>query len=365
MPAELIHRPVEIPDDPANKERVLSDLKMAAAPSLFPNPKLSPPAAASAVGSSDRSAANTGAASGQPSDEATPPPPVVAAGGTGDASGSLRRLIAISANPAPPGGPIEVPPGNRAGAFSAGQLGKVPGTPYGSLSGLEGAGAVGPAAAGDDVSAARIGNGAGIRIPGLLVSGPAGPPPAGPIVAAPPSPAPAPRASLPSPVGRGTPASERNVPPVRSTGPSLPDWRSIRPQELGFSPGKKIYTVYINMPNLSSGAGSWVLRFTELAERKLGDETELAAPVALRKIDPGYVPDAIRDKVQGQVVLRAIIRSDGRVEHVEVQRSLDPRLDERAVNALLRWEFQPATRNGLPVDLEAVIQIPFSLPKAF
>lgn len=142
---------------------------------------------------------------------------------------------------------------------------------------------------------------------------------------------------------------------------SLPDWRGS-PQELGFPAGKRIYTVYINSPNLSSGSGSWVLRFAELEERRPGDNVDLAAPVAMRKIDPGYVPDAIREKVEGLVVLHAIIRRDGRVEHVEVLRSLDPRLDERAISALLRWEFQPATRNGAPVDLEAVINIPFHLP---
>jgi len=87
--------------------------------------------------------------------------------------------------------------------------------------------------------------------------------------------------------------------------------------------------------------------------------------VAMRKVDPGYVPDAIREKIEGQVLLRAIIRRDGKVEHVEVLKSLDSRLDERAVHAMLRWEFQPATRRGAPVDLEAVIQIPFALPKPF
>ena len=141
-------------------------------------------------------------------------------------------------------------------------------------------------------------------------------------------------------------------------------WRS-GPQELGFPAGKRVYTVYINSPNLSSGSGSWVLRFAELAEHRPGDDTELAAPVAVRKIDPGYVPDAVREKVEGQVILHAIIRRDGHVERVEILRSLDPRLDERAINALLRWEFQPATRNGAPVDLEAVINIPFTLRKAF
>jgi len=120
------------------------------------------------------------------------------------------------------------------------------------------------------------------------------------------------------------------------------------------------------MPNLSSGGGgSWVLRFAELELRAPVDQIEIAAPVAMRKIDPGYAPEARREKIEGQVKLHAIIRRDGRVERVEVLHSLDSRLDQRAVEALLRWEFQPALRQGLPVDLEAVIEIPFKLPAVY
>jgi len=334
MPADLIRRPVALPEETGN--RSLDDVKLAAMPSLVAAPKLTLPA-----------------------EELAAPPSTVAVGGAGDTSGSLRRLIAISANPAAPGGPIDVPPGNRSGAFSTGPVGKVPGTPNGSLAGIAEEGGVGPAAAGDGIGGGS-GGALGIRVPGLLISGPVGPPPAGPVVAAPP----APRAPVRSPLGRGVSPEESRATLTRPTR-SLPAWKAGRPQELGFPPGKRVHTVYINMPNLSSGSGSWVLRFAELAERQPGDDTDLAAPVAMRKIDPGYVPDAIREKIEGLVLLRAIIRSDGKVEHVEVLKSLDARLDERAVNALLRWEFQPATRRGVPVDLEAVVQIPFALPKAF
>ncbi len=336
MPADLIRRPVSLPEDLGHK--ALDDVKLAAVPSLLAAPKLTLPV-----------------------EELAAPPAAVAVGGAGDASGSLRRLIAISANPAAPGGPIDVPPGNRSGGFSTGPAGKVSGTPNGSLAGIPEEGGVGLAAAGDGVGGGGAGGGSGIRVPGLLVTGPVGPPPAGPVVAAPP---PAPRPLVRSPMGRGVSPEEARAMLTRPTR-SLPEWKASQPQELGFSPGKRVHTVYINMPNLSSGSGSWVLRFAEVAERPPGDNTDLAAPVAMRKVDPGYVPDAIREKIEGQVILRAIIRRDGKVEHVEVLRSLDARLDERAVHAMLRWEFQPAMRGGAPVDLEAVIQIPFTLPKPF
>ena len=115
------------------------------------------------------------------------------------------------------------------------------------------------------------------------------------------------------------------------------------------------------MPNLSSAGGSWVIRFAELAEHPAPGE--LLAPVALEKVDPAYPPQLIEDRVEGTVTLYAVIRSDGKVEGVRVLHSVGDRLDANARTALERWQFRPATKNGAPVDLEAVIQIPFKVRK--
>ncbi|MCZ6750856.1 MAG: energy transducer TonB, partial [Acidobacteria bacterium] len=128
---------------------------------------------------------------------------------------------------------------------------------------------------------------------------------------------------------------------------------------------KRVHTVTINMPNLTSGSGSWVLRFAELngdGVWREEDEGDLSAPVALRKVDPKYAPSAVRDRVEGTVLLAAHILRDGTVSNIEVLNTLDPRLDGSAMDALTRWEFQPATKNGIPIDLEVLIQIPFRLP---
>jgi len=58
-------------------------------------------------------------------------------------------------------------------------------------------------------------------------------------------------------------------------------------------------------------------------------------------------------------VLYAIIRKDGSVDSVQIVRSLEPQLDRNAINALVKWKFHPAARAGVPVDLEAVIHVPF------
>jgi TonB family protein len=59
------------------------------------------------------------------------------------------------------------------------------------------------------------------------------------------------------------------------------------------------------------------------------------------------------------VILYAIIRADGSVGNVRVLRGVDDRLDRFASQALAQWQFQPATKNGSPVDVEATFKIPF------
>jgi len=54
-----------------------------------------------------------------------------------------------------------------------------------------------------------------------------------------------------------------------------------------------------------------------------------------------------------------VIRSDGSVGDVEVLNGIDDRLDSYARNALAHWHFLPATKNGNPVALQAVVMIPF------
>jgi TonB family protein len=113
----------------------------------------------------------------------------------------------------------------------------------------------------------------------------------------------------------------------------------------------------LNMPNFNSAGGSWVIRFAELNEN--GDKGDLTAPAATQKVDPAYPMELMRQNVQGTVTLAAVIRSDGSVGDVRVLRGVDDRLDGYARVALARCRFRPATKNGTPVDLDAVVMIPF------
>ncbi|MEE8177455.1 MAG: energy transducer TonB [Acidobacteriota bacterium] len=283
-----------------------------------------------------------------------PVPPVLSP----EASPStLQNLIAVSVAPAPPP-PIEIhiPAGNRFGAFAVSPEGS-PEPEISAGDAWDEAVAISPPVLDGSEMAA-------IRAPHLSISSVSGGNPLDfpPLVV---QAVPEPRRS---PLARRPAQQDLTTLLAKATRPSfLPEMS--RGQQVVAAPkffgAKRVHTVTINMPNLTSGSGSWVLRFAELNGNGTWheeDEGDLSAPVALRKVDPKYAPSAVRDRVEGTVLLAAHILRDGTVSNIEILNTLDPRLDGSAMDALNRWEFQPATKNGIPIDLEVLIQIPFRLP---
>ena len=115
----------------------------------------------------------------------------------------------------------------------------------------------------------------------------------------------------------------------------------------------------VNMPNMTSSNGSWVLRFAEPQGRPATGD--LTTPVVMKKVDPTYDAEAKRDYIAGFVSLAALVGEDGAISNVRLVKGLDPRLDLSAISAFTQWRFQPAMRNGKPVELEVLVQIPFAL----
>ena len=107
-----------------------------------------------------------------------------------------------------------------------------------------------------------------------------------------------------------------------------------------------------------------MLNFAELDEMDVLSRaglsaSDVAGPVPLRKVDPKYPPELRTAHVEGEVILYAIIRKDGTVDSIQLVHSVDTQLDANAMEALAQWKFQPAEKRGEPIDLEAVVHIPF------
>ena len=88
----------------------------------------------------------------------------------------------------------------------------------------------------------------------------------------------------------------------------------------------------------------------------------LTDPVILDDPLPHYTDDAIRAKIQGVVLLQAVVRRNGRVTDVRVIRGLGYGLDAEAIRCVMNdWKFRPGTANGRAVDVLATIEITFNL----
>ena len=86
-------------------------------------------------------------------------------------------------------------------------------------------------------------------------------------------------------------------------------------------------------------------------------------PKVLAEVKPSYTAEAMRAKIQGVVMVEAVVMPDGGVGQVHVIRSLDPTfgLDQEAVKAVRKWRFAPGTRFGQPVPVLVEIELTFTL----
>jgi len=77
--------------------------------------------------------------------------------------------------------------------------------------------------------------------------------------------------------------------------------------------------------------------------------------------DPSYNEAARKASLQGRTLLWIVINSRGEVERVKISRPLGAGLDDKAVEAVKRWKFRPATLNGQPVAVQVNVEMNFRL----
>lgn len=91
-------------------------------------------------------------------------------------------------------------------------------------------------------------------------------------------------------------------------------------------------------------------------------EAGVVAPQLVHQTEPRYTADAMRAKIQGDVVVEAIVMPDGTVGKVRVVESIDPYgLDDEAIKAVKQRSYRPATLNGQPVSALVTPTLTFRL----
>ena len=104
-------------------------------------------------------------------------------------------------------------------------------------------------------------------------------------------------------------------------------------------------------PGSGGGIGGGVFRVGE----------GVSAPHAVYDPDPEYSEEARKAKCQGTVLLWAVIDAEGHPRDLRIARSLGMGLDEKATEAVSKWRFTPAVKDGRPVAVQISIEVVFRL----
>jgi TonB family protein len=87
----------------------------------------------------------------------------------------------------------------------------------------------------------------------------------------------------------------------------------------------------------------------------------VSAPRGLFTPDPEYSEEARKAKYQGTVILWLIVDPNGKPRDIKVARSLGMGLDEKAIEAVKSWKFDPARKDGAPVAVQINVEVNFRL----
>jgi protein TonB len=88
---------------------------------------------------------------------------------------------------------------------------------------------------------------------------------------------------------------------------------------------------------------------------------DVKPPQLINKVEPSYPEAARKARMEGVVILEAIITASGAVEEVKVLKSVNPLLDAAATRAVQQWRYKSATLNGRAVRVYLTVTVTFNL----
>ena len=87
----------------------------------------------------------------------------------------------------------------------------------------------------------------------------------------------------------------------------------------------------------------------------------MTVPQVIFNPEPSFSDEARKAKVQGVVMLYLVVGKDGKTYNIRVGQALGMGLDEKAVEAVRTWRFEPAHKDGQPVAVQVNVEVNFRL----
>jgi len=110
----------------------------------------------------------------------------------------------------------------------------------------------------------------------------------------------------------------------------------------------------------SAGSAPLLTRAPAPAPKRISVSARMAEANLVYDVAPKYPPEAGRARIEGTVLLLAVIGKDGTVQDVRVESGL-PVLAQAAIEAVKQWRYRPYLLNGEPVEVDSQITINFTL----
>jgi Gram-negative bacterial TonB protein C-terminal len=127
-------------------------------------------------------------------------------------------------------------------------------------------------------------------------------------------------------------------------------------EDFGVFHDERVFTVYIPMKRSEDEEDpTWTLQYALQDESADNGVGQVLAPSPAQREWPEIPADLQQKYSQHQVVVSALIGTDGKVSDVTVKRTPDPRISDPVAQALAKWIFHPAQLNGQPVGVKILI----------
>ncbi|MGP0098926.1 MAG: TonB family protein [Terriglobales bacterium] len=162
----------------------------------------------------------------------------------------------------------------------------------------------------------------------------------------------------PKPASTYTPTSTGMTAPVHKTQEAPPSPVGTTGGMLAGVPGGVFSETLNSTPSVPVLAKSPV----PTPVKRMRIASRVAEANLIHDVAPTYPPDAGRARIEGAVVLMAVIGKDGSVEDVRIESGL-PILAQAAMDAVKQWRYRPYLLNGEPVEVASRITINFTLSR--
>jgi TonB family protein len=160
----------------------------------------------------------------------------------------------------------------------------------------------------------------------------------------------------PAPPARPKKATKKNTNPIPIPDPTPNDPEPMLSEESKIESDDPEAEFDVGLPNAPPGASGARIGAVSMGS---GD---LIPPVQLTTVLPEYTPSATRDGIQGDVYIEAVVTVDGTVADPRlIHGLLDDELNQRALDAILKWTFKPGLKNGKPVPVIAMFTVTFRI----